>query len=221
MIIGLVGTTIAPWMQFYLQAAIVEKNVSVKEYRMSRLDVIIGSVVVTVVAGFIVLTCAATLFKAGIRVETAADAAQALRPLAGRYCAALFAFGLLNASLFAASILPLSTAFVVCEAMGWENGVDKKFSEAPQFYGLYTMLILLGAGIVLLPRIPLFPVMYISQVLNGMVLPLLLVFMIRLINNKKLMGGHVNGPIYNSISWATVVVLGGLSIVYIGSLLKI
>ena len=221
MIIGLVGTTIAPWMQFYLQAAIVEKNVSVKEYRMSRLDVIIGSVVVTVVAGFIVLTCAATLFKAGIRVETAADAAQALRPLAGRYCAALFAFGLLNASLFAASILPLTTAFVVCEAMGWENGVDKKFSEAPQFYGLYTMLILLGAGIVLLPRIPLFPVMYISQVLNGMVLPLLLVFMIRLINNKKLMGGHVNGPIYNSISWATVVVLGGLSIVYIGSLLKI
>ena len=221
MIIGLVGTTIAPWMQFYLQAAIVEKNVSVKEYRMSRLDVIIGSVVVTVVAGFIVLTCAATLFKAGIRVEPAADAAQALRPLAGRYCAALFAFGLLNASLFAASILPLSTAFVVCEAMGWENGVDKKFSEAPQFYGLYTMLILLGAGIVLLPRIPLFPVMYISQVLNGMVLPLLLVFMIRLINNKKLMGGHVNGPIYNSISWATVVVLGGLSIVYIGSLLKI
>ena len=221
MIIGLVGTTIAPWMQFYLQAAIVEKNVSVKEYRMSRLDVIIGSVVVTVVAGFIVLTCAATLFKAGIRVETAADAAQALRPLAGRYCAALFAFGLLNASLFAASILPLSTAFVVCEAMGWENGVDKKFSEAPQFYGLYTMLILLGAGIVLLPRIPLFPVMYISQVLNGMVLPLLLVFMIRLINNKKLMGGHINGPIYNSISWATVVVLGGLSIVYIGSLLKI
>jgi NRAMP (natural resistance-associated macrophage protein)-like metal ion transporter len=221
MIIGLVGTTIAPWMQFYLQAAIVEKNVSVKEYRMSRLDVIIGSVVVTVVAGFIVLTCAATLFKAGIRVETAADAAQALRPLAGRYCAALFAFGLLNASLFAASILPLSTAFVVCEAMGWENGVDKKFSEAPQFYGLYTMLILLGAGIVLLPRIPLFPVMYISQVLNGMVLPLLLVFMIRLINNKKLMGGHVNGLIYNSISWATVVVLGGLSIVYIGSLLKI
>jgi Mn2+/Fe2+ NRAMP family transporter len=221
MIIGLVGTTIAPWMQFYLQAAIVEKNVSVKEYKMSRLDVIIGSVVVTVVAGFIVLTCAATLFKAGIRVETAADAAQALRPLAGRYCAALFAFGLLNASLFAASILPLSTAFVVCEAMGWENGVDKKFSEAPQFYGLYTMLILLGAGIVLLPRIPLFPVMYISQVLNGMVLPLLLVFMIRLINNKKLMGGHVNGPVYNTISWATVVVLGGLSVVYIGSLLKI
>jgi Mn2+/Fe2+ NRAMP family transporter len=219
MIVGLVGTTIAPWMQFYLQAAIVEKNVSVKQYKMSRLDVILGSIAVTVVAGFIVLTCAATLFKAGVRVETAADAAQALRPLAGRYCAALFAFGLLNASLFAASILPLSTAFVVCEAMGWENGVDKKFSEAPQFYGLYTLLILLGAGIVLLPRIPLFPVMYISQVLNGIVLPLLLVFMIRLINDKKLMGAHVNGRAYNAVSWTTVIALGGLSIVYLGSLL--
>jgi Mn2+/Fe2+ NRAMP family transporter len=219
MIVGLVGTTIAPWMQFYLQAAIVEKNVSVKQYKMSRLDVILGSIAVTVVAGFIVLTCAATLFKAGVRVETAADAAQALRPLAGRYCAALFAFGLLNASLFAASILPLSTAFVVCEAMGWENGVDKKFSEAPQFYGLYTLLILLGAGIVLLPRIPLFPVMYISQVLNGVVLPLLLVFMIRLINDKKLIGDHVNGRAYNAVSWTTVIALGGLSIVYLGSLL--
>jgi Mn2+/Fe2+ NRAMP family transporter len=219
MIVGLVGTTIAPWMQFYLQAAIVEKNVAAKDYKWSRLDVIIGSIVVTVVAGFIILTCAATLFKAGIRVETAADAAQALRPLAGRYCAALFAFGLLNASLFAASILPLSTAFVVCEAMGWENGVDKKFSEAPQFYGLYSMLILLGAGIILLPKIPLFPVMYVSQVLNGVVLPVLLVFMILLINNKKLMGEHVNGRVYNAVSWVTVAVLGGLSLVYIGSLL--
>jgi len=219
MIVGLVGTTIAPWMQFYLQAAIVEKNVAAKDYKWSRLDVIIGSIVVTVVAGFIILTCAATLFKAGIRVETAADAAQALRPLAGRYCAALFAFGLLNASLFAASILPLSTAFVVCEAMGWENGVDKKFSEAPQFYGLYTMLILFGGGIILLPKIPLFPVMYVSQVLNGVVLPVLLVFMILLINNKKLMGEHVNGRVYNAVSWVTVAVLGGLSLVYIGSLL--
>ncbi|MCX6559428.1 MAG: Nramp family divalent metal transporter [Candidatus Aminicenantes bacterium] len=221
MIIGLVGTTIAPWMQFYLQASIVEKNIAVKDYKMSRLDVIVGSVVVTVVAGFIVLTCAATLFKAGVRVETAADAAQALRPLAGRYCAALFAFGLLNASLFAASILPLSTAFVVCEAMGWENGVDRKFSEAPQFYGLYTMLILLGAGIVLLPRIPLFPVMYISQVINGVVLPVILVFMLLLINNKRLMGKHVNGKVYNVVSWGTVAVLGILSLVYLGSLLGV
>ena len=221
MIIGLVGTTIAPWMQFYLQASIVEKNVSLKNYKMSRLDVIVGSVVVTIVAGFIILTCAATLFKAGVRVETAADAAQALRPLAGKYCAALFAFGLLNASLFAASILPLSTAFVVCEAMGWEIGVNRKFSEAPQFYGLYTMLIIFGSGIVLLPRIPLFPVMYISQVINGLVLPIILVFMILLINNKKLMGRHTNGRIYNVISWATIGSLVVLSVAYLGSLLGI
>jgi Mn2+/Fe2+ NRAMP family transporter len=221
MIIGLVGTTIAPWMQFYLQAAIVEKNIALKDYKHSRLDVIVGSFVVTIVAGFIVLTCAATLFKAGIRVETAADAALALAPLAGKYCAALFAFGLLNASLFAASILPLSTAFVVCEGMGWEAGVNKKFSEAPQFYGLYSLLIFLGAAIILIPGIPLFPVMYISQVLNGLLLPVILVFMLLLINNKKLMGAYAGKRTYNVISWTTVGVLVVLSVVYLGSLLGI
>jgi Mn2+/Fe2+ NRAMP family transporter len=219
MIIGLVGTTIAPWMQFYLQASVVEKNISVKDYRHSRTDVIFGSFVVTVVAGFIVLTCAATLFKAGIRVETAADAALALKPLAGRYCSALFAFGLLNASLFAASILPLSTAFLVCEGLGWETGVNKKFSEAPQFYGLYSLLIFLGAGIILLPKIPLFSVMYISQIINGVVLPVILVFMLVLINNKKLMGGHINKRGYNIISSITVVVLIILTIVYLVTLI--
>jgi len=219
MIIGLVGTTIAPWMQFYLQASIVEKNIAVKDYRMARLDVIVGSFVVTLIAGFIVLTCASTLFRAGVRIETAADAAQALRPLAGKYTSALFAFGLLNASLFAASILPLSTAFVVCEAMGWENGVDRKFSEAPQFYGLYTMLIFLGAGVVLLPRIPLFPVMYISQVINGVALPLILVFMLNLTNNRKLMGEYVNKRGYNIIAWGTVIILVVLTIAYLGLLL--
>jgi len=218
MIIGLVGTTIAPWMQFYLQASIVEKNVMTKDYKSSRLDVIFGSIVVTVVAGFIILTCAATLFKAGIRVETAADAALALKPLAGKYCSALFAFGLLNASLFAASILPLSTAFLVCEGMGWENGVNKKFSEAPQFYGLYSLLIFLGAGIILLPKIPLFSVMYISQIVNGIVLPAILVFMLLLINNKKLMGEYANKRIYNIISWATVAILTVLTVAYVVSL---
>jgi NRAMP (natural resistance-associated macrophage protein)-like metal ion transporter len=218
MIIGLVGTTIAPWMQFYLQASIVEKNVMTKDYKNSRLDVIFGSIVVTVVAGFIVLTCAATLFKAGIRVETAADAALALKPLAGKYCSALFAFGLLNASLFAASILPLSTAFLVCEGMGWENGVNKKFSEAPQFYGLYSLLIFLGAGIILLPRIPLFSVMYISQIVNGIVLPAILIFMLLLINNKKLMGEYANKRTYNIISWATVAILTVLTVAYVVSL---
>jgi NRAMP (natural resistance-associated macrophage protein)-like metal ion transporter len=219
MIIGLVGTTIAPWMQFYLQAAIVEKNIALKDYKHSRLDVIVGSVVVTIVAGFIVLTCGATLFKSGIRVETAADAALALAPLAGKYCSALFAFGLLNASLFAASILPLSTAFVVCEGMGWESGVNKKFSEAPQFYGLYSLLIFLGAGIILIPGIPLFPVMYISQVINGLALPVILIFMLLLINNKKLMGEYTSKRGYNVVSWVTVGLLVALSGAYLGSLL--
>ena len=214
MVIGLVGTTIAPWMQFYLQASIVEKNIPVHEYKHSRLDVIVGSVIVTVVAGFIVLTCAATLFKAGIRVETAADAALALKPLAGRYCAALFAFGLLNASLFAASILPLSTAFIICEGMGWENGVNKRFAEAPQFYGLYTLLVFVGAGIILLPRIPLFRVMLVSQVVNGLVLPVVLVFMLILVNSRKLMGNYRNGKVFNVVSWVTVAVLVVLTAAY-------
>jgi Mn2+/Fe2+ NRAMP family transporter len=220
MVIGLVGTTIAPWMQFYLQSAVVEKNIAVKDYKLSRLDVIIGSVVVTVVAGFIVLTCAATLNKSGVKVETAADAALALAPLAGKYCSALFAFGLLNASLFAASILPLSTAFVVCEAMGWENGVDKTFSEAPQFYGLYSMLIFAGAAVVLVPRLPLFPVMYVSQVVNGMVLPVILVVMVKLINDRKIMGEHVNSRGYNIVVWGTVAVLAALTVAYVGVLVR-
>jgi NRAMP (natural resistance-associated macrophage protein)-like metal ion transporter len=219
MIIGLVGTTIAPWMQFYLQASVVEKNILAKDYKHSRLDVIIGSFVVTVVAGFIVLTCAETLFKAGIHVETAADAALALKPLAGKYCSALFAFGLLNASLFAASILPLSTAFLVCEGLGWEDGVNKKFSEAPQFYGLYSLLIFLGAGIVLLPKIRLFTVMYVSQVINGIVLPVILIFMLILINNKKLMGPYTNKKGYNLLSYITVGVLIVLTVGYILTLI--
>ena len=215
MVIGLVGTTIAPWMQFYLQASIVEKNIAVKDYKHSRLDVVLGSFIVTIVAGFIILTCAATLFKAGVRVETAADAALALKPLAGKYCSALFAFGLLNASLFAASILPLSTAFLVCEGMGWENGVNKKFSEAPQFYGLYSFLVFLGAAVILLPRIPLFRVMLISQVVNGIVLPVVLVFMLILVNSRKLMGTHKNGRVYNILCWITVAVLVVLTGAYI------
>jgi len=221
MLIALVGTTIAPWMQFYLQSAVVEKNIKVRDYKQSRLDVILGSLIVTLVAGFIILTCAATLFKAGIRVETAKDAALALEPLAGKYCSALFAFGLLNASLFAASILPLSTAFVVCEGMGWENGVNKRFSEAPQFYGLYSLLIFLGAGIVLLPGIPLFPVIYISQVINGIVLPVILISILVLINDKKIMGNYVNKGIFNFISWATVIILIGMSIALFASLIGI
>ncbi len=211
MLIGIVGTTIAPWMQFYLQAAVVEKGIKVSEYRFAKWDVITGSVVVNVVAFFIILACAGTIFAARIPVETAADAAVALKPLAGRYASFLFGFGLLNASLFAASILPLSTAFFISEAFGWEAGVDKKFSEAPQFYSLYTAIIGVGAAAILLPGIPLLTIMYLSQVVNGVVLPAVIVFMLILINDRRLMGNYVNGVLQNVIAWGTSALLVGLS----------
>jgi Mn2+/Fe2+ NRAMP family transporter len=198
MLTALVGTTIAPWMQFYQQASIVEKGVRIEEYRYSRWDVILGSIMVTVVAFFIMVTCAETLFPKGIRIEDAKDAALALVPIAGKYNALLFAFGLLNASLFAASILPLSTAYTVCEGMGWEVGVDRKFAEAPEFYGLYSLIILLAAGAILLPGMPLIKIMFLSQVLNGLVLPFILIFMLLLVNDRELMGEYANGR------WANV-----------------
>ncbi len=207
MVIGLVGTTIAPWMQFYLQASIVEKGIKVEEYKFARFDVVMGSVVVHIVAFFIILVCAETLFKHGVQIETAKDAALSLKPLAGKYCTYLFAFGLVNASLFAASILPLSTTYLICEGLGWEVGIDKKFVEAPQFYGIYSLIIFLGAGIILYPDLPLIPIMYFSQVINGMVLPFILIFILLLINDKKLMMQHTNGPIFNTIAWVTTIVL--------------
>ena len=217
MLVGLVGTTIAPWMQFYQQASVVEKGISIERYGYSRLDVIIGCIVVDVVAFFIIVTCAVTLYANGVAVETADQAAQALAPLAGRYCAYLFAFGLINASLFAASILPLSTAYAVCEGMGWETGVDRKFFEAPQFYGLYTAIILIGAGVILLPGIPLIRIMLFSQVVNGILLPVVLITMLVLSNRRKIMGDHTNGPILNSIAWATTLIMVVLSIVLVGA----
>lgn len=206
-LVGLVGTTIAPWMQFYLQASVVEKGIKVEEYKHSRLDVIVGSIGVMIVAFFIIVACASTLFKAGIRIETAKDAALALKPLAGKYCAALFAFGLLNASLFAASILPLSTAYSICEGLGFESGIDRRFRDAPQFYGLYTALIVFGAGVVLIPRFPLLTVMVASQVINGVLLPFILIFMLSLINRKDLMGNYTNSKTFNIIAWIIVIVL--------------
>ncbi len=203
MVIGLVGTTIAPWMQFYLQASIVEKGIKVEDYKFARFDVVMGSVVVHMVAFFIILVCAETLFKHGVQIETAKDAALSLAPLAGKYCTYLFAFGLVNASLFAASILPLSTTYLICEGLGWEVGIDKKFVEAPQFYGIYTLIIFLGAGIILYPNLPLIPIMYFSQVINGLVLPFILIFILLLINDKKLMLDYTNGPIFNLIAWIT------------------
>jgi NRAMP (natural resistance-associated macrophage protein)-like metal ion transporter len=211
MLVGLVGTTIAPWMQFYLQSAVVEKGIRVEHYRYSRLDVIVGCIVTDLVAFSIVMACAATLFKAGVTVETADQAALALQPLAGRYAAWLFAFGLFNASFFAAAILPLSTAYYVCEAFGWESGIDKKYVEAKQFYWLYGGIIAIGAGVVLVPRLPLLQIMLLSQVVNGVLLPFILIFMLLLINREKLMGDWRNGRWFNGIAWTTTVVMIGLT----------
>jgi Mn2+/Fe2+ NRAMP family transporter len=207
MIIGIVGTTIAPWMQFYLQSSVVEKRIGPEEYGVTRWDVILGCVFAAVVAFFITVACGATLFPRGIRIEGAEQAAIALRPLAGRWASFLFAIGLANASLFSASILPLATAYSICEGLGFEAGVDKKWSEAPQFHGLYTAIIVIGAGTILLPGVPLFPVLFLSQVLNGLLLPFVLVFVILLINRRDLMGEWVNGRFWNSIAWGTTVIM--------------
>jgi len=213
MMIGVIGTTIAPWMQFYQQASVVEKGITKEDYAFSRLDVIVGCIMAIVVAFFIVVACAATIFKAGIRIETAADAAQSLTPLVGEYATGLFAVGLFNASIFAACVLPLSTAYYICEGMGWELGVDKDFREAPQFFWLFTLIIAVSAGVILWPEAPLIAIMFISQVVNGAVLPFVLIFMLRLINDKSLMGDYVNGPVFNVIAWGTVVIVLALTLV--------
>ncbi|WP_128567277.1 Nramp family divalent metal transporter [Methanocella paludicola] len=215
MLIGLVGTTIAPWMQFYIQSAIVEKGVRLSDYKFTRLDVIMGCFVTSIVAFFIIMTCAATMYLQGIPIETAADAARALAPLAGKYASWLFAFGLFNASVFAASILPLATAYTVCEGIGWESGIDKKFSDAPQFYVLYTSLIVLGALAILIPGAPLISIMLVSQVLNGMLLPFVLVFMLLLINNKKLMGEYTNSKLFNVLAWGTTIIMSILTVLLV------
>jgi Mn2+/Fe2+ NRAMP family transporter len=214
MVVGLIGTTIAPWMQFYLQSSIVEKGIEEKHYGASRLDVIIGCVFTDVVAWFIVVACAATLFMAGHHdIRDGADAAQALKPLAGNYAYILFAAGLFNASLFAASILPISTAYTVCEGLGFESGIDHKFSEAPVFYWLYTILIIAGGGVILLPNVPLVKISILSQVVNGIVLPFVLIAMLMLINKHELMGRHTNTRFYNIIAWATTIIVIALSLV--------
>lgn len=207
MLIGVVGTTIAPWMQFYLQSAVVEKNIKVENYNLSRMDVIVGCIMTDVIAFFIIVACAATMFVNGITITDAKDAAVALVPLAGKHASVLFAIGLANASLFAASILPLATAYYVCEGMGWESGVDKNFKTAPQFMWLYTGIIVVGALIILLPNAPLIPIMLISQVVNGVMLPFVLIFMLLLINNKDIMGEFTNSKVFDIIAWSTVVIM--------------
>lgn len=218
MLVGVVGTTIAPWMQFYLQSAVVEKGVRIADYRYCRYDVIVGCVVAVVVAMFIMVACAATLYQQQIPIQTAQDAAWALAPLAGKYCSGLFAFGLFNASLFAASVLPLSTAYYVCEGLGWEASIDKKFREAPQFFGLYTALIVLGGAFILIPRFPLLAVMFLSQVLNGVLLPFVLIFILLLVNRSDLMGAHVNSRAFNFIAWGTSIGMIVLTLVMVGTL---
>jgi Mn2+/Fe2+ NRAMP family transporter len=213
MAVGIVGTTIAPWMQFYLQSSIVEKGIRVKDYAASRLDVIVGSIFTDIVAWFIIVACAATLWLHGMRdLALPSDAAEAMRPLAGDYAFVLFAFGLFNASLFAASILPLSTAYTVCEGLGLESGVDKNFKEAPFFYWLYTLLIVGGAATVLvLPDALLVKSAVLSQVLNGVLLPVVIILMLLLINRVDLMGEHRNSRAWNWIAWGTSLIVIGMT----------
>ncbi len=218
MVVGIVGTTIAPWMQFYLQSSVVEKETRISEYGQVRLDVVLGSIMAVVVAFFIVLACAATLNREGItNIASGAEAARALAPLAGSYASWLFALGLANASLFAASILPLATAYSVCEGLGLEAGVNRSFAEAPEFYWLYTALIVGGAGTILMPAAPLMQIILVSQILNGVLLPFVLVFMLLLINRTSLMGGFVNGPVYNAVAWTTTLALVALTLLMVAT----
>src|SRR3989441_12285882 len=216
MLTALVGTTIAPWQFFYLQASFVEKRVGPRQYPQARADVMFGSISCMVIVFFIIVCTAATLYASGQRnITDAADAARALVPLAGKWASMLFAFGLLNASLFAASILPLSTAHVICEGLGFESGIDHKFSEAPIFYWLYTILIVVGGGLILIPGAPLLRILLLSQVANGMWLPIVLIFMILLINRRELMGDQVNSPTFNVVAWVTSVAMIALTLVLI------
>jgi Mn2+/Fe2+ NRAMP family transporter len=216
MLTGLVGTTIAPWQFFYLQAGFVEKRVGPRQYKHARMDVLVGSISCMVIVFFIIVCCSATLNVHGLtNISSAKEAAQALVPLAGKWAGGLFAFGLLNASLFAASILPLSTAHVICEGLGFEAGLDRKFKEAPAFYSLYTTLIVVGAGIVLIPKAPLWKILIYSQVGNGVWLPVVLIFILILINRRDLMGEHTNTWGFNVVAWTASIVMIILTLVLI------
>ncbi len=220
MLTALVGTTIAPWQFFYLQAAFVEKRVGPRQYRHARADVMVGSISCMVIVFFIIVCTAATLYVSGHRnIAGAAEAARALEPLAGRWASLLFAFGLLNASLFAASILPLSTAHVICEGLGFEAGIDRKFRDAPIFYWLYTVLIAVGAGLILIPRAPLWRILVLSQVANGVWLPIVLIFMLLLVNRRDLMGDQVNSRTFNAVAWTTSVAMIVLTVVLLYAVL--
>jgi len=209
--IAIIGTTVTPWMQFYLQSSIAEKGIKREDYKFSKLDVIVGCVITDIIAFFIIVTCATTLFPNGIRINEAAEAAIALRPFAGKYATALFAVSLANASILGAIIVPLATAYYVCEAMGWEAGINKTFKEAPEFMWIYTALIVISAILVLIPGIPLITLMVLSSLLNGILLPFVLIFALALVNNRRIMGEFTNSKGYNYITWATVIVLISLT----------
>ncbi len=212
MIIALVGTTIAPWMQFYMQATVIEKGLKMKNYNYTIADITVGCVVTVVVAFFIMVACGATLHPNGIIINEAKDAALALEPLAGKLSSHVFAFGLFVASVFSATILPLATAFFICEAFGFESGIDKKWDEAREFYILYTGILIISAIIIMIPNAPLIAISIWTQVLNGFILPVVLISMMLLVNNKKIMGQYVNKPFQNIIGWSAVGILVALSI---------
>jgi Mn2+ and Fe2+ transporters of the NRAMP family len=211
MIIGIIGTTIAPWMQFYMQSSVIEKGLKMKNFKYSVIDIAVGCVATVVVAFFIIVACASTLHENNIQINEAKDAAMALKPLAGDLAGYVFAFGLFIASIFSATILPLATAFYVCEAFGFEAGIDKKWEEAPEFYVLYTAILIISAAIILFPNAPLIAISIWSQVINGLLLPVVLICMILLVNNKRIMGEYTNKPVNNIIGWSAVIVLVGLS----------
>lgn len=205
--IGVIGTTITPWMQFYIQSAVRDKGINIRQYKYEKMEVLFGAFFTDFISFFIIVSCAATLYKMGIKVETAKDAAVALGPIAGNFAETLFALGLFGASTLTASIVSLSSAYAICEAFGWESGINKTFREAPTFYSFYTVLLIIGAAVVLLPNLNLISIMLISQEVNGVLLPFVLVFMLLLINNKRIMGQHVNSRLYNIVAWFTVIVL--------------
>ena len=207
LIIGLIGTSIAPWMQFYVQAAVVEKGTDVKHLNYARLDVVIGCITMSIVTLFIIICCAETLFKNNISISSAKDAAISLAPLAGKYSSVLFAIGLFNASFFAAALLPMAASYYVCEGMGWESGVDKSFKEAPNFFTIFTFLIIIAAGVTLIPHISLFKILIWSQVINGILIPFILLYITNLCSDPDVMGDHSNGPIYNFICYT---ITGGM-----------
>ncbi len=216
MLIGMVGTSVAPWMQFYLQAAVVEKGISARDYNESRIEVIVGCIVMAVIAFFIIVACAGAIWSQRPRdILDATDAALGLKPF-GQYAYLLFCIGLFNASLFAACILPLSTAYTVCEGLGFESGVNHSFREAPIFYWLFTFLIAVGGGVILIPGFPLVKMILLSQVINGVLLPFVLIFMIIIVNKQRVMKEWTNSPLYNLVAWGAVVIMIGLTLALVG-----